>query len=115
MCGLLAAGLERQPLDLQRVDVGAIDHQPQPVGIDLQRGAGALCAHAFDQRVERARRRYQCAPQPGGHLIGRDRLAGGQCEQRDQRPVALAGRGTEGAVDLDLHRSEQLDSHNRAA
>ena len=56
--------------------------------------------------------RYQCAPEPGGHLIGRHRLARGQGKQRDQRPVALAGRGTEGAVDLDLHRSEQPHPKN---
>ena len=111
----LLPGVVGQPLHLERVDVGGVDVQSEPVCGRLQSLAGTVGPNFLHEGVERARRRYQSTPEPGGHLIGRHRLARGQCEQRDQRPVALAGRGTEGAVDLDLHRSEQLDSHKRAA
>ena len=107
----------RQPLHLEGVDVGGVDDEPESVCGGRLHVAASPCTVGPDplhEGFERARRRYERPPEPGGHLVGRapDHLARGQREQRDQRPVALAGRGAEGAVDLDLHRPEQLDSHN---
>ena len=58
--------------------------------------AGALGPDPLDERVERTGGRNQRAPQPGGHGVGRDGLAGSQREQGDQGALALARGGSVG-------------------
>ena len=108
---LLPLGLGGQPLELEGVHVGGVDDQAESLGSALEGRPGALGPDPVDQRVQRTGRRYQPAPQPRGHGLRRYGLAGGQGEQGHQRAVPLARGRTCGAVDLDLHRPQHLDTH----
>ncbi len=43
----------------------------QALGARLEGRPGAVGAYPLHQRVECSRRRHECTPQPGGHLVGR--------------------------------------------
>ena len=107
----LLPGQVGQPLDLEGIDVGRVDREPESVCGRLEGRAGAVGADPVDQRVEGARRRDQRTPQPDGRAVRRHRLARGQRQQRDQGALPLAGRGPYGAVDDDLDGTQQPNQH----